>query len=62
MTSQGKRWIADGLAIAAILCSLMSLFALFGMGAPRWTTSLNAVSLMLVALAARARSNRLPGS
>ncbi len=62
MTSQGKRWIGDGLAIAAILCSLVSLFALFGMGAPRWTTQLNALALVLIAFAARTRGNRLPGS
>jgi hypothetical protein len=56
MTSNAQSWIRNGLAAAAIACSLGSLFALVDLGATRWTTALNVLALILVALAARARS------
>jgi hypothetical protein len=55
MTSNTQRWIHNGLAAAAIICSLGSLFALVELGAARWTTPLNVLALILVALAARTR-------
>jgi hypothetical protein len=59
MTSNQHRWLRYGLAGVAIICSLVSLFALTGMGAPTWTTALNTLSLAFVLLAVKTRG---PGS
>jgi hypothetical protein len=60
MTSNQRRWLHYGLVIAAIACSTISLFALPEMGAPRWITSLNVLSIVLILLAVRTR-NQDPG-
>ena len=58
MTPNRRVWLHYGLASAAIMCSIVSLFALVEMGAPRWTTPLNAVSIVLVLLAVKTRGRR----
>jgi hypothetical protein len=57
MTSSKQRWIHFGLTIAAIACSAVSLFALVELDGPRWTISLNALSIILIALAMRTRGS-----
>jgi hypothetical protein len=59
MTSNRRRWIHYGLLVAAIICSLASLFALLEVGAVRWTTPLNILSLLLIFLAIESKG---PGS
>lgn len=56
MLSNQRRWLYYGLAIAAVICSGFSFFALLALGAPSWTASLNILSIVLVLLAARTRS------
>jgi len=55
MTSNKQRSIYYGLLASAIICSLVSLFALVKMDAPGWITSLNALSLVLILLAVKIR-------
>ena len=55
MTSNQRPWLYYGLAGAAIVCSLISLFALVEMGASRWTTPLNILSIILILLAVKLR-------
>jgi hypothetical protein len=55
MTSNQRRWLGYGLAVAAIICSLVSLFALVRMHAPGWTTALNILSLAFILLALKTR-------
>jgi len=55
MTSEQRRRIHYALTIAAIVCSVISLFALLEMGATRWTGSLNALSVVLILLAVKTR-------
>jgi hypothetical protein len=55
MTSNQRLWLYYGLVIAAIMCSLVSLFALVEMGAPRWITSLNILSIVSIFLAMKIR-------
>jgi hypothetical protein len=64
MTLNNRRWIHTALIVAAIVCSLVSLFALFGMGVVRWTTPLNVLSLLLIYLAitTRGRASSANGS
>jgi hypothetical protein len=57
MTPNQRRWPHHILAIAAILCSATSLFALVKLGGPRWTTSLNVLALILVFLAMKTRDD-----
>ena len=52
-----RRWLYYSLAIAAIACSSISLFALFELDAPSWISSLNIVAVVLVLLALRARGH-----
>jgi hypothetical protein len=55
MTSNQRRWLHYGLAFAAIISSLFSLFALVEMNAPSWTTRLNILSVVLILLVVRTR-------
>ena len=55
MTSNQRLWLYYGLVIAAIMCSLVSLFALVAMGAPRWISSLNILSIVSIFLAMKIR-------
>jgi hypothetical protein len=55
MTSNQRRWLGYALAVAAIICSLVSLFALVRMGAPSWTIALNILSLAFILLAVKTR-------
>ena len=55
MTSNQRRWLGYGLAVAAMICSLVSLFALLRMHAPGWTTALNILSLAFILLAVKTR-------
>jgi len=55
MTSNKQRSIYYVLLVSAIICSLVSLFALVKMDAPGWITSLNALSLVLILLAVKIR-------
>ena len=55
MTSNQRLWLYYGLVIAAIMCSVASLFALVEMGAPRWITSLNILSIVSIFLAMKIR-------
>lgn len=58
MTSNMPRWVNYGLALAAIVCSVISLFALARMDGPRWTTALNILSLVLIFLAVKSRGHQ----
>ena len=55
MTKNGQRWLYYGLLIAAMVCSVIQLLAIVKMGAPRWTTSLNVLSVVLILLALTTR-------
>jgi hypothetical protein len=55
MSASQRRWLHYLLSIAAIVCSAVSLFALFEMGAPSWTSSLNVLAVVLVLLAVSTR-------
>jgi|KBSMisStaDraftv2_1062788.scaffolds.fasta_scaffold581778_2 hypothetical protein len=57
MSAIHRRWLYYSLAIAAIVCSIVSLFALFELDAPNWISSLNILAVVLVLLAIRARSH-----
>ncbi len=59
MTSASNRWLYYLLAIAAILCSVVSLFALIAMNAPRWIGLLNIAAVILVLLAAKTRGKSI---
>jgi len=59
MTPNRRLLLYYSFAFAAIICSIVSLFALLELGATRWTTSLNILSLVLILFAVRARP-RLP--
>ena len=59
MTSAPNRWLYYVLAIAAILCSVASLFALIAMNAPRWIGLLNITAVILVLLAAKTRGKSI---
>ena len=56
-----KRWLYYALVAIAIVGSLVSLFALFELGSPRWTIPVNALSVVCVLLAAKARGNTKKG-
>jgi hypothetical protein len=55
MQSRPYRWLHYVLVAIAITGSLVSLFALFRLGAPRWTIPLNILSVVSIILAARTR-------
>lgn len=54
MTEIRRRWLYDSLAIAAIACSGVLLFALFELDAPGWISSLNVLAVLLVVLGMKA--------
>ena len=58
MNTKQQRRLHDLLAIGAMLCSVISLFALFEMGAPAWISSLNVLAVILIILAIRTRGRR----
>ena len=55
MASIQRRWLHKSLAVAAILCSVVSLFALFELNAPRWISPLNALAVVFALLAVKTR-------
>ena len=55
MTSTQRQWFEYAIAVFAIICSGVSLLALLATGATRWTTVLNALSLVLIVLAVKVR-------
>jgi hypothetical protein len=57
MSSNQRHWLYYGSAVAAIVCSLLSLFALVTTGAPTWITALNILAIVLVLLALKVRSS-----
>ena len=57
MNASHRRWLYYSLAIAAIVCSIVSLFALFELDAPSWIFSLNVLAVVLVLSAVKARSH-----
>jgi hypothetical protein len=59
MNTSHRRWLYYSLAIAAIVCSMVSLFALFELNAPSWISSLNVLAVVLVLLAVKARSHTI---
>jgi hypothetical protein len=58
MSTPRLRWLHYLLSVAAIACSAVSLFALFEMGAPSWTTSLNVLAVLFVLLAVMTRNRK----
>ncbi len=60
VTPAPYRWLYYVLAIAAILCSVVSLFALVAMNAPSWIGLLNVAAVVLVLLAAKMRGKSPP--
>lgn len=57
MRTDKKRWLYYALVAVAIAGSLISLFALFELRSPSWTTPVNIVSLICVVLAAKTRGH-----
>jgi len=55
MHSNRKRWLHYAFVTFAIVGSLVSLFALFELGVPSWTTPLNILSVVCILLAIRTR-------
>ena len=61
MRSNQKRWLYYTFLAIAIAGSLVSLFALFELGSPRWTILVNTLSIICVLLAMKMRGRRLNG-
>lgn len=61
MALNQQRSLHYGLVAAAFVCSLVSLFGLVAMNAPRWTTWLNILAVISVLLAAKTRGQSLSG-
>ena len=55
MLSNQKRGLCYALSAFAITASLVSLFELFALGAPGWTTPLNVLSLVCIVFALKMR-------
>jgi len=55
MRSNLKLWLHYTFVIIAIACSLTSLFALFELGAPSWTTPLSILSVVSILSALKTR-------
>lgn len=55
MDPRKKQYLHIALMAIAIICSVYSLEELFIVGATRWTTAFNALSLILVLLAFKTR-------
>ena len=62
MRSNHKRWLYYSLVAIAIAGSLVSLFALFELGSPRWTIPVNMLSVICVLLAIKMRGRRVNDS
>jgi hypothetical protein len=62
MRSNQKRWQYYALVSVAITGSLVSLFALFELGSPRWTIPVNILSVICVILAAKTRGRNANGA
>ena len=58
MDPRKKQYLHIALMAVAIICSVYSLEELFIVGAARWTTAFNALSLILVLLAFKTRPVR----
>jgi len=56
-----KRWIYYTLVVIAITGSLVSLFALFELGSPRWTIPVNMLSVICILLAMKVRGRSVNG-
>jgi hypothetical protein len=54
-TSNAKRWLHYSFLAAAFICSTASLVALFWLGAPSWTTSVNLLALCCILFAVKTR-------
>jgi hypothetical protein len=57
MSSNQRRWLYYGSAVAAIGCSLLSLLALVTTGASTWIAALNILAIVLVLLAVKVRGS-----
>ena len=62
MRSNHKRGLYYTLVAIAIAGSLVSLFALFELGSPRWTIPVNMFSVICILLAMKVRSRSANGS
>lgn len=51
------RWLHYTLVAVAVVGSLVSLFALFELGAPSWITPLNILLVLCILLAAKTRDS-----
>lgn len=60
MDARSKRYLHIAIAIAAIFSSVASVQELFIVGATRWTTAFNVLSLVLVLLAVKTWPTRQP--
>jgi len=59
MSLRQKRWLHYTFVLAAIVGSVVSLYALFELGAPRWTTPLNILSVLCIFAALRLRGSAI---
>jgi hypothetical protein len=50
-----RQWLSYMLLAVAFVGCVVSVFALFQLGSPRWTTSINALSIVCVLLATKLR-------
>jgi hypothetical protein len=62
MNFNQMRWLYYALVSIAITGSLVSLFALFELGSPRWTIPVNILSVVCVLLAVKTRGRRANGN
>jgi uncharacterized membrane protein len=62
MRVNNKRWLYYTLSAIAISGSVVSLFALFELGSPRWTIPVNMLSVICVLLAMVVRGRSANGS
>ncbi|HWZ70484.1 MAG TPA: hypothetical protein VN326_03265 [Casimicrobiaceae bacterium] len=61
MRANQKRWLYYVLVAIAIAGSLVSLFALFELGSPRWTISVNMLSVVCILLAMKMHGRNTTG-
>ena len=57
-----KSWLYYTLVTIAIVGSLVSFFAVFELGAPRWTIPVNVLSVICVLLAMKTRGRSANGN
>ncbi len=60
MDARSKRYLHIAISAIAIFSSVASVQELFILGATRWTTAFNVLSLLLVAMALKTRPIRQP--